>query len=184
MSQARLFEVPEVPLNPPGFSYQPEFITKDEEQTLLREFERVPLHKFQWDGYDSKRRVKGYTQESGMPAPLIKILERVAKFAKVQLEKIDHLLISEYISGTGIGWHRDKGAYDKIIGLSLGSAAQFRLRKVGPWTNKRKWERFSATAEPRSLYIMSGETRTLWQHSVAPVKDLRYSITMRTGGSN
>lgn len=180
MSQGRLFEVPEIPLNPPGFSYQSEFISIEEERALLKELERVPLHKFQWDGYDSKRRVKGYTQESGMPAPLRVILERVSKFAKVKLEKIDHLLISEYIPGTGIGWHRDKGPYDKIIGISLGSSAQFRLRKVGPEKNKRKWERFSLLAEPRSLYIMSDESRTRWQHSVAPVKELRYSITMRT----
>jgi hypothetical protein len=54
------------------------------------------------------------------------------------------------------------------------------LRKVDYAKDKRKWERFTVTAEPRSLYIMSREAHTLWQHSIPPVKGLRYSITMRT----
>ncbi len=34
--------------------------------------------------------------------------------------------------------------------------------------------------EPRSCYIMQGDVRWHWQHSVAPTKILRYSITFRT----
>jgi len=34
--------------------------------------------------------------------------------------------------------------------------------------------------EPRSLYVMTGEARWKWKHSIPPVKSLRYAITFRT----
>jgi alkylated DNA repair dioxygenase AlkB len=36
------------------------------------------------------------------------------------------------------------------------------------------------TLEPRSIYLLRGAARWAWQHSVAPTKELRYSITLRT----
>ena len=33
---------------------------------------------------------------------------------------------------------------------------------------------------PRSLYVMRGAIRWQWQHSMPPMKELRYSITLRT----
>ena len=33
---------------------------------------------------------------------------------------------------------------------------------------------------PRSLYVMRGPIRWQWQHSMLPMKELRYSITLRT----
>jgi alkylated DNA repair dioxygenase AlkB len=119
MSQARLFEIEEMPVGPPGFIYQPGFISKDEERKLLEEFRRIPLHNFKWDGWESKRRVKSYTKETGYPATLLKIFDRVAKFAEVRVEDFEHAMVSEYTPNTGINWHRDKGPYAKIIGISL-----------------------------------------------------------------
>jgi alkylated DNA repair dioxygenase AlkB len=39
---------------------------------------------------------------------------------------------------------------------------------------------FTLTAEPRSLYMMRGESRQIWQHSIPAVEQRRYSITFRT----
>jgi alkylated DNA repair dioxygenase AlkB len=33
---------------------------------------------------------------------------------------------------------------------------------------------------PRSVYLLRGPARWSWQHGVAPTKQLRYSITLRT----
>jgi alkylated DNA repair dioxygenase AlkB len=33
---------------------------------------------------------------------------------------------------------------------------------------------------PRSAYLMTGEARNRYEHSIPPVADLRYSITFRT----
>ena len=198
MSQGRLFEVPpepeklppsggrslrrgEVPL---GFRYKRDFITPDEEKKLLELFKKAPLHPWNYKGYESKKRVQGFIKEKGFPLALKPLFKRVAAFAGVLPSSIHHALIAEYMPGTGIGWHRDNGPYEKVIGISFGSPCLFRLRKLpqkfDPKSNKRKWEHITITAEPRSIYIMSGESHRRWQHSVAPVKDYRYSLTIRT----
>jgi hypothetical protein len=44
----------------------------------------------------------------------------------------------------------------------------------------KTWNRFTLNAEPRSLYMMSGASRQVWEHSIPPVEAPRYSITFRT----
>ena len=82
----------------------------------------------------------------------------------------------EYAPGAGIGWHRDRPVFGDVAGISLLAPAPLRFRrKVGA-----KWERFTLTAEPRSAYLLSGEARHEWEHSIAPAEALRFSITFRT----
>jgi hypothetical protein len=77
--------------------------------------------------------------------------------------------------GAPIGWHKDKAVFGDVIGISLLSAAPFRLRRpVG-----EKWERVTIVAEPRSVYLLRGPSRTEWEHSIPPVERLRYSVTFR-----
>jgi len=40
--------------------------------------------------------------------------------------------------------------------------------------------RASVHLEPRSAYLLSGEVRTDWEHSIVPGTTLRFSITFRT----
>jgi len=86
------------------------------------------------------------------------------------------LLVTEYEAGAGIGWHRDKPHFGKVFGLSLGSSCKFRFRRKLP----QGWERFTFEAQPRSLYMMAGQSRSVWEHSIPPVESVRYSITFRT----
>jgi hypothetical protein len=73
-------------------------------------------------------------------------------------------------------WHRDKPPFDRVFGLSLGSDCKLRFwRQVSA-----KWERFAFGARARSIYMMSGSSRTEWKHSISAVPDKRYSITFRT----
>jgi alkylated DNA repair dioxygenase AlkB len=165
---------------PPGFIYQPDFITPEEEQILLREVSAIPLKTYEYKGYESKRQVKSWTSSYGYPLFLFPILKRVAEFAKVKIETIRHAMITEYSPGTAIGWHRDQPPFIKIIGISLGSPAHFRFRRKN-WSDKNgKWNHLKVVAEPRSLYVMAGASRSDWQHSIPPVPALRYSLTMRT----
>jgi len=60
--------------------------------------------------------------------------------------------------------------------LSLGSPCRFRFRR----RRGGGWERFTLDAEQRSLYLIDGEARKNWQHSIPPVDERRYSITFRT----
>jgi hypothetical protein len=73
-------------------------------------------------------------------------------------------------------WHRDKPHFDKIFGLSLGDSCKFRFRRAAG----DRWERFTLIAESRSLYMMSGDSRQVWEHSIPAVEQRRYSITFRT----
>jgi alkylated DNA repair dioxygenase AlkB len=101
---------------------------------------------------------------------------RTAAFAGIDPASIRHALFTEYDVGAGIGWHRDKKQFDEVFALSLGSACGIRFR------HKRgtKWERFTLDCAPRSLYAMRGPARSVWEHSIAPVREKRYSITFRT----
>jgi alkylated DNA repair dioxygenase AlkB len=63
-----------------------------------------------------------------------------------------------------------------VLGLSLGSACKFRFRRPA----YTKWERFAFEARPRSIYMMSGPSREVWEHSIRAVEAQRYSITFRT----
>ncbi len=90
--------------------------------------------------------------------------------------RIRQVLCTEYDVGAGIGWHRDKPHFDRIFGLSFGSACKFRFRKSAG----KSWDRFTLDAAPRSLYMMSGVSRHILEHSIPAVESPRYSITFRT----
>lgn len=174
------------PQTPEGFAYQTNLITPDEEQELLSVIRALPFKEFEFQGYLGKRRIVSYgwkydfnervlRRVDDMPAFLLPLREKAARFGGVPAIDLQQALVTEYAVGAPIGWHRDKAVFGDVIGVSLGSAAPFRLRRrVGP-----RWERFTITAEPRSVYLMRGPARTEWEHSIPPVETLRYSVTFR-----
>jgi len=90
--------------------------------------------------------------------------------------------IIEYSTGSPIGWHRDIPHFGIVVGISLGGACRMRFRKYSRARSKKP-DRDGILAielQPRSIYLMSGASREVWQHSIPPVKELRYSIMMRT----
>lgn len=97
-------------------------------------------------------------------------------FADVKPEDLPHALVTEYSPGTTIGWHRDKGIFNDVVGVSLPAPCVFRLRHK----TAAGWERYSLTAEPCSMYLLRGAARTQWEHSIPDVEALRYSITFRS----
>ncbi|HSN19423.1 MAG TPA: alpha-ketoglutarate-dependent dioxygenase AlkB [Usitatibacter sp.] len=88
-----------------------------------------------------------------------------------------HALVSEYRPGTQLGWHRDVPQFESIVGVSLAADARMRFR---PWPPRKGDALFALDLPPRSAYLLRGEVRWGWQHSVAPTRALRYSITFRT----
>jgi 2OG-Fe(II) oxygenase superfamily len=107
---------------------------------------------------------------------LTSVARSVETFADLPAGSVRQILCTEYDVGVGIGWHRDKPHFDKVFGLSLGAPCKFRFRRAAG----DKWQRFTLTAEPRSLYMLSGESRQIWEHSIPAVEQRRYSITFRT----
>jgi alkylated DNA repair dioxygenase AlkB len=172
---------------PEGFRYQADLLPEDEEQALVKEIETLPLKEFEFHGYVGKRRVVSYGwhydfgerrlyKTDDIPGFLLPLRDRAAAFAGVPPEELAHALVTEYGPGAAIGWHRDKGVFGDVIGVSLLAPCVFRLRRKV----ESKWERYSLTAEPRSAYLLRGPSRTEWEHSIPDVDALRYSVTFRT----
>ncbi len=115
-------------------------------------------------------------EAAAIPPFLHRLQAQAAAFAGLRPEELPHVLVTEYGAGAAIGWHRDKGVFGEVIGISLLSPCVFRLRRrVGS-----RWERYSLKAEPRSAYLLRGAARMEWEHSIPAVEALRYSITFRT----
>ena len=174
------------PALPQGFRYEPALITPADEDALVERVAALPLRAFEFHGYAGRRRVVSFgwhydfatrtlQKADDIPDFLRSLREPAAHFAGLAPEALQHVLVTEYGPGAAIGWHRDKGVFGEVVGLSLLAPCTFRLRRaVGDG-----WERVSLVAEPRSAYLLSGSARTSWEHSIPPVEALRYSITFR-----
>ena len=111
------------------------------------------------------------------PAELEWLRERCAELAEREPAELVQVLVSRYPPGAGIGWHRDAPMFGRVAGVSLGAPARMRFQR-----RTKEGERMVEQVElaPRSAYLMSGQARWTWQHSIPATKDLRYSITFRT----
>ena len=171
---------------PPGLRYRADVVTPAQEAALLEQIRALPFREFEFHGYTGKRRVVSFgwqydfsartlRKADDMPAFLRALREQAAAFAGLDADRLQHVLVTEYGPGAAIGWHRDKAVFGEIVGISLLSACTFRLRREAAGG----WARVNVTAEPRSAYLLSGEAREEWEHSIPPVDARRYSVTFR-----
>jgi len=172
---------------PEGFAYRAELITPAEERALVGRIAGLPFRAFEFHGHLGKRRVVsfGWRYDFGagglqpaapIPDFLLPLRARAAAVAGLDPDAFAHVLATEYAAGAGIGWHRDRPEFGVVAGVSLLSPCVIRLRRK----DGARWRRRSFTAEPRSAYVFAGEARAEWQHSIAAVEALRYSVTFRT----
>jgi alkylated DNA repair dioxygenase AlkB len=179
-----------LPHFPEGFRYFPEFITEKEESDLLEFISPIPLHNLQFQGFEAKRKVASFGYDYSfekrsmskgirIPVQFDPFIEKVAGVISLEKEDIAELLVTEYPVGAVINWHRDAPPFDIIAGISLRSECKFRLRPHEALKRSRG-SILSFEVARRSLYVMQGPSRADWQHSIAPVKAVRYSITLRT----
>jgi alkylated DNA repair dioxygenase AlkB len=178
------------PILPSGFSYFNDVISRAEEEQLLKGISAIELHPFNFHGYEAHRRVasfgyhysfenKSLSEAKEIPVAFHTLIAKVSEKAKIRNEDWVQLLVTEYPSGSVINWHRDAPPFDSIAGVSLLGDCTFRLR---PHDRSRR-TRASIVSLPLqrpSLYIMRNEARADWQHSIAPVAGMRYSITLRS----
>lgn len=176
----------ETPL-PEGLLYRPDFLTREEEALLLDAIAALDFGEVRMHGVAARRRIvqfgwrysfdsRGLEHGHELPPFLEPLRARVAALAAVEPAELSEVLVTEYRPGSTIGWHRDAPPFAIVAGVSLASACRFRLRKEAG----DSWERTEIQLEPRSLYVLRGPARTLWQHSIPAVEALRYSITLRT----
>jgi alkylated DNA repair dioxygenase AlkB len=178
---------------PDGFLYRESFISESEEPELIREIEKLQLTPFKYYQFTGKRRTVsfGWEYEFGksdittapdIPGFLLPVRTRAGKLFNIDPDSLIQTSIIEYSTGSPIGWHRDIPHFGVVVGISLGAACRMRFRKYrrGQTKNVSRDEILSIELQPRSIYLMSGASRETWQHSIPPVKELRYAIMMRT----
>jgi alkylated DNA repair dioxygenase AlkB len=192
-SQSELFELP--PRLSHGLVYRPQFLTRAEEASLLAAIAPLPFRQARFQQYVARRRVvhfhadgdvdtedaydDGESFSSGPVPPFLAALQqRIADVFGIVRSAFVHTLVSEYQPGAPIGWHRDKPTYGVVFGLSLKGRGTMRFRPLESHIEPR--QTLVLELEPRSLYVMQGPIRWLWQHSMLPARELRYSITFRT----
>jgi DNA oxidative demethylase len=162
-------------------------ITREEEHLLLERFNEIGWEPIVIRGQAARRTARhfglSYDYESRTPRPGEAIPEWIepprraaAELAGVRPETLVEALVQRYPAGSTIGWHRDAPAFGTVVGISLLGRARLRFQR-GRREQRRTWE---VQLEPRSGYVLAGDARRFWEHSIPPITELRYSITFRT----
>ena len=167
-----------------GLDYRPDFITEAEEAVLTDLLSRLEVSPFRFQGWLGNRKTRSFgwrydfddasfTPAEPIPGWLEPLRDRAAALAG---DEIHHALVARYDPGAGIGWHKDRDVFEKVVGVSLHTPAVLRFRQRTP----TGFRRASLEVEPRSAYLLTGEARWQWEHRIVPGDRLRFSITFRT----
>ncbi|HEY0629220.1 MAG TPA: alpha-ketoglutarate-dependent dioxygenase AlkB [Sphingomicrobium sp.] len=178
-----LFDAPLVP----GLAYREQLIDAQEEARLIAAIERLDLSPFKFQGWTGKRLTRtfgwrydfddrSFAPTEPLPDWLLPLRNEAAAFGGIEPAAFVHALLTRYDPGAGIGWHRDRPQFGKVVGVSLGAPATLRFRR----RTESGFQRASLELKPRSAYLLSGEVREQWEHGIAEHGSRRFSITFRT----
>ncbi|WP_066723361.1 alpha-ketoglutarate-dependent dioxygenase AlkB [Sphingomonas pituitosa] len=181
--QPYLFDPPA----PSGLRLGEAFLDAVEESAAIDSIDSDDLSPFRFQGWIGNRRTTsygwrydfeqgGFSPAAAMPDWLVPLRDRAEAFARLAPGTLVQALLIHYPPGAGIGWHRDRSVFEEVVGISLGAAATLRLRRR---TGPRAFDRAERLLPPRSIYLLSGEVRHGWEHSIAPMAEPRWSITFR-----
>jgi alkylated DNA repair dioxygenase AlkB len=177
---------------PEGFIYRAEFLSVLEEQQLIECIRALQLTPFKYYQFTGKRRTTsfgwqyefgahGITRAADIPDFILPVRARAGALFGIDPASLVQASVIEYSIGSPIGWHRDIPQFGMVIGISLAGSCRMRFRKYQRGKSKSSnRENLSIELQPRSIYLMSGAARDSWQHSIPPVKELRYAIMLRT----
>lgn len=169
-----------------GLRYEEAVIGELEERGLIERLDGFDLAPFRFHGFIGNRRTgsfgwhydfedASFTPAEPIPDWLQPLRERAAAFAGLSPQDFVQVLLARYDPGAGIGWHRDRDVFEQVVGFSLNTPATLRFRQ----RTASGFRRANLDVAPRSAYLLSGEARHEWEHSIAPGDQLRFSITFR-----
>jgi alkylated DNA repair dioxygenase AlkB len=174
---------------PEGLSYTPDFITIEEERDLVANIEKLPFHEVRMHGVVARRTVIHFGWDydySGWkihpvdpPPPFLQpLVARCTEAAGVEKGVLEQMLVARYPPDAAIGWHRDAPMFGSpVVGVSLLAECVMKFRRK---LDDGSFEVYKHPLQPRSLYILDGDARSKWQHTISRTPELRYSITLRT----
>lgn len=149
-------------LSIPGLFLAYEYISPIEEQILVtfldsKIWSTELKRRQQFYGYEYKAKSKSLKTTTPLEGPLVSLAECL---------KLDNVLnanqciVNEYTRKTGIGAHIDADNVGEIVaGISLGDPTNMIFTRDG-------YSPVSVYIPPRSLIIMTGESRWLWKHEI------------------
>ena len=177
--QASLFEEA-TPIAPAiaGLSYIADYIDESTEAALLEIIDSQPWmndlkRRVQHCGwrYDYKaRNVTSDLRIGALPDWLQSYAVRLQQ-GGLFTEIPDQVIINEYQPGQGISAHTDciPCFSETIASLSLGSPC------VMDFSHSKTGDKSSLLFEPRSLLVLNGDARYIWQHAIAGRKTDRHN---------
>lgn len=182
---------------PEGFAYADDFLSGDEEASLLEHVAALPFSNVEMHGGVARRRTAHFGWKYGyyarrtspgepLPAFLVPYRDRAGKWAGRKADAFVEALVTEYPEGAPIGWHRDAPMFGEVIGISLAAACRMKFRPyvspadLGGAGRPARRATHQLELAPRSIYLLSGRVRREFEHSIPPVAAVRYSITLRT----
>lgn len=179
-----------------GLTYIPNFLTQEEIKELY-----TYLEKEKWSGIshrvDSREVVQygyiyaydrsGMTKTDPVPERYLKLLKKIEKsntcsisqvIENKSVDNIDQLIINKYKANQGISPHVDHVKYfsDTVICISVGREVEV------IFTGVEAKDSHKLKVESGSLYIMTGDARYKYTHSIEANDkegELRYSLTFR-----
>jgi alkylated DNA repair dioxygenase AlkB len=171
----------------PGLRLVAEAVSEAQERELAAHIDAAPLAPFQFGQWEGKRLTVHYgsaydfnrhrvDEAPPLPAWLVAVREELTPQVGREPAAFAAALLIRYDPSAGIGWHRDRPQYGEVMGLSLSAPCVLRLRR----RTAKGFERRNVDLPPRSLYLLSGEVRGEWEHSIVPTQVTRRSITLRT----
>ncbi|KAJ8791451.1 hypothetical protein J1605_004256 [Eschrichtius robustus] len=166
---------------PPVIYYVPDFISKEEEEYLLRQVFNAPKPK--WTQL-SGRKLQNW---GGLPHPRGMVPERLPPWLQRYVDKVsdlslfgglpaNHVLVNQYLPGEGIMPHEDGPLYYPTVStISLGSHTMLDFYEPrqpeddDPTEQPRPPPRpaTSLLLEPRSLLVLRGTAYTRLLHGIA-----------------
>lgn len=162
----------------PGLTYVPDYIDAANEAALIQTIDAQPWitelkRRVQHYGYRYDYMARSVTNASWLGAlpQWLQIYSAGLQQAGLFTEMPNQVIINEYQPGQGIAAHIDCipcfGA--TIASLSFGSPY------IMDFTHSETGAKSSLLLEPRSLLVLSGDARHLWQHAIAHRKTDRYN---------
>jgi DNA oxidative demethylase len=173
---------------PSGLSFRDDLISVVEEVALLERFARLEMTPLVLHGVPSRRLTRHFgvaydfdsrsTREAEpIPEYLLDLRPRAAEFSGASPESFVEALVIRYPPGATISWHKDVPSFGGVVvGVSLASACVMRFQRTAAGGERRVFEQ---PLPPRSAYALTGAARWVWQHSIPPVAEERWSVTFR-----
>src|SRR6478672_4891953 len=145
-----------------GLRYEENLIAEGEGRKLIDRLGALELTPFRFHGWLGNRKTQSFgwrydfddasfQRTEPIPNWLQPLRQRAASFGGLQPTDFVHVLLARYDPGAGIGWHRDRDVFEKVVGISLNTPATLRFRQRGPGGFRRT----KLEVAPRSAYLLS-----------------------------